>query len=996
MNKKLHRNRLIKFEKKWLKKHKNASQNPIEYLDFLNGIENIINGHSYEKDDRFVTYCRRDFLRKEFSDYLNDITFSGRGKFTDAFVDLTEYYSGNTWISMSSVPSGLIFKDILEQDDSYKKDGIVCIQEKNILLDMIHEFKSHIKNEVEAKKMDLFNNLNKKYDVDEKNNIPQFVYGTPDFFRKQKNDVYKARDNEIETKKDEHKIDENCIFDAFEGGYFGPSYYYFINEYENKYYFRFGYSNDGRRIENTRQDLNIHELVQNKEHYDLFIAKLKKIIQNWNNKYVNNNVMDGKQWHIEDKKNGIDIYGDNDFPENYNELSNILRKAFNVDTFINDINYNVEPDENIPREVYEIPNAKVQKYEMNLKDNIPQKVYGVPNNIQKNTIINNEEIMIHLSDLNNQDNCYNINFISYDDNSNHTTMTYDNFLTSKDFINTVVDIDRNIFDEFQGKIIEVTKNWMDYYGGTSNVLWNIIINTKLKNKTFSGGSYPENWNEFIDLLIEYENYYKSLKNNKNNIGHNNINSSKSKIEINETYLGKDGHIRDHKKEIEFPHFEFKDNTVKKIDSTIIKSSIIGFVVGDALGVPAEFLSRKTLKNNPITDMEEYGTHYQPKGTWSDDTSMTLATMDSIIHKKAIDYNDIMNNFKKWMKEAKYTAGDKCFDIGMTCSSAIYQFNGDNALECGQGAISSNGNGSLMRILPIVFWCYYQNLSEVEIIDVISRVSSLTHSHEISKLGCYLYTRYILFLLEGLDKFDSYNGLKRIDLSMFRIESKHAYSRILNDDISKLKLNDIKSSGYIVDTLEAVLWNVLTTNTYQESVLSAVNMGDDTDTVAAITGGITGIIYGFDSIPTEWVTGLKKYNYIEELISNFEKTVTNSCKEFDIDLINNLIKAMKEKRACTSAEFVSNRNVVEVQASCFSDELQKFYEFMYHNSLIDLNYMENYKKIEKKEIKDMTYDEILTVLTYHHRAERFCDGAMYQFINSGKMLECLEKILSICK
>lgn len=195
-------------------------------------------------------------------------------------------------------------------------------------------------------------------------------------------------------------------------------------------------------------------------------------------------------------------------------------------------------------------------------------------------------------------------------------------------------------------------------------------------------------------------------------------------------------------------------------------SLIGFAIGDAIGVPIEFTSRETLKINPTVDMEEYGTHYQPKGTWSDDTSMTIATVYSMIEKNKIDCNDIMFKFKEWMNNGKYTATDKCFDVGGTCSSAIYRFNGTNACECGLKELNSNGNGSLMRMLPIVYYCYYKKCNDDEIYNYVEKLSSLTHGHAISVLGCYLYVKYMINILNGMDKYDSYESLKNINLSFF--------------------------------------------------------------------------------------------------------------------------------------------------------------------------------------------------------------------------------------
>ena len=431
----------------------------------------------------------------------------------------------------------------------------------------------------------------------------------------------------------------------------------------------------------------------------------------------------------------------------------------------------------------------------------------------------------------------------------------------------------------------------------------------------------------------------------------------------------------------------------------LKDSIIGFIIGDALGVPAEFIGRATLKNSPITDMEEYGTHYQPKGTWSDDTSMTIATIDSIINKKGIDYNDIMNNFCKWAKNNEYTATDKCFDIGNTCSNAISRFNGNNALECGENSTYSNGNGSLMRILPIVFYSYYKNdMNEYEL---VKNISSLTHSHEISILGCYLYMKYIHFIIDGFDKYKSYEMLRSLDLSNFNTESIHVYDRILNNQINRYKESEIKSSGYVVDTLEAVLWTILNTNNFKESILTAVNLGDDTDTVAAITGGISGIIYGLNNIPSDWIDDLKKNDYIIKLCEEYEAFLNNE-KKGDLNMINldkeileNTINDLKNNpNACTTlGGMQSTDGVFTIQESNPGQQLNEFIEYLGKNELLDRQYLDNYEKIRDKKIEDYTYDETLTALTNIIRGDRFVSGQIYDCFKNGILLKLVEKLKS---
>lgn len=312
--------------------------------------------------------------------------------------------------------------------------------------------------------------------------------------------------------------------------------------------------------------------------------------------------------------------------------------------------------------------------------------------------------------------------------------------------------------------------------------------------------------------------------------------------------------------------------------SIVKDGIIGHAIGDAMGVPIEFESRENLLKKPVTKMIGFGAHDVPKGTWSDDTSMEIATMDSIITKKEIDYEDIMTNFYYWLRDAKYTPHGIVFDAGHTCIQAIINFSkGYKWEECGENTISSNGNGSLMRMLPITYYCYYKKLNEKEIYQIVKNISSLTHAHQVSVLGCYIYVSYVINLLNGKDKFESYKEIQKKDYSMFHEEFLGMYKMILEDDIRKYNIDDIKSSGYIVDTLEASLWVVLKTKNFKETIIGAVNLGEDTDTVGAVAGSMAGIIYGYDSIPKEWLDTLVKREYLEELCDEFEKVLKGNIR-----------------------------------------------------------------------------------------------------------------------
>lgn len=315
----------------------------------------------------------------------------------------------------------------------------------------------------------------------------------------------------------------------------------------------------------------------------------------------------------------------------------------------------------------------------------------------------------------------------------------------------------------------------------------------------------------------------------------------------------------------------------------IKAVVIGHAVGDALGVPVEFCSREELDSGPVDDMEGFGTYPYPAGTWSDDTSMSLCALESLA-KGDVDYDDVMRNFGRWYYKDEFTPTGKMFDVGNTCSYAIenYFTHRKSICECGLTDEYSNGNGSLMRILPFVLFTEYGEYAG-NWLDIIHQASALTHAHERCKVGCGIYAHIMRELLAKPVKESIRLGLNRARrFYKNSTENKH-YSKLYSkiglvdihfedlDTFELAKREDIKSTGYIVDTLEAAVWCVLNTHCYSECVLTAVNLGDDTDTVAAVAGGMAGALYGYESIPKEWRDTLIKRDYIEEMCERVVKT-----------------------------------------------------------------------------------------------------------------------------
>lgn len=315
------------------------------------------------------------------------------------------------------------------------------------------------------------------------------------------------------------------------------------------------------------------------------------------------------------------------------------------------------------------------------------------------------------------------------------------------------------------------------------------------------------------------------------------------------------------------------------------ASIVGLVVGDAIGVPVEFVNREMLKRNPVVGMRGYGTHNQPPGTWSDDSSMVIATMDWYVNSlknigflNELEYSKLMDKFVSWMMRGEYTPYGEVFDIGIATSTALIRYEkGKKYSECGGNTEWDNGNGSLMRILPAAFinsdgLC--EDISE-DYVQYIYDISSLTHAHARSKLGCLIYSKLVADILldDGRDKQsiveDSFKYLKEYienrEKDIYIKGELECYGRLMDiDSFINIPENDIKSSGYVVDTLEAAVWCFLNTKSYQECVIKAVNLGDDTDTVAAVTGGLAGLYYGLEAIPKEWIECIPRYDWIVEL------------------------------------------------------------------------------------------------------------------------------------
>lgn len=317
---------------------------------------------------------------------------------------------------------------------------------------------------------------------------------------------------------------------------------------------------------------------------------------------------------------------------------------------------------------------------------------------------------------------------------------------------------------------------------------------------------------------------------------------------------------------------------KKNDAVI--SGIVGAAVGDAIGVPVESQYRKQLSEKPVTGMRAHGTHNQPAGTWSDDTSMILATA-SALSGMELDPERIATAFLSWRDYGAFSPDERVFDIGLTTNTAMNRFKeGTDAVLCGGNHIEDNGNGSLMRILPVAFFLYNTESFE-DRKQAVYDVSSITHRHLISKIACHFYVEFAIRLMRMRNKDmcataaikQAYDHTAKI----FRFHYEHdeeirkTFSKIFTGELSDCSVHIIKSGGYVVDSLEAALWCLLHTDSYETAVLTAVNLGHDTDTIGCITGGVAGIVYGINNIPMTWKKTLRRSDMVYEIAVDFAKT-----------------------------------------------------------------------------------------------------------------------------
>jgi ADP-ribosyl-[dinitrogen reductase] hydrolase len=286
----------------------------------------------------------------------------------------------------------------------------------------------------------------------------------------------------------------------------------------------------------------------------------------------------------------------------------------------------------------------------------------------------------------------------------------------------------------------------------------------------------------------------------------------------------------------------------------LTGGVWGHLVGDAIGVPYEFTPPSAIA---AVEWGRSGTHGQPPGTWSDDGGLMLALLDSLL-SSGFNLNDQGRKAVAWMDGPDYKPG-RLFDVGIATEAALSRVRAGTPPERAGGVGErDNGNGSLMRILPVAL--VGRDLPPRELAAQAMRASALTHRHPRSQVVCGLYVLVGQALVQG--ESDLATALKFAESIMTSL----AKADFSNELRSVMAYKPRCGSGYVVDTFWSAWEAVRGAVDYRDAVVRAVRYGNDTDTTACVAGGLAGLYWGLGSIPDEWLSAMRGRAIVEPLVA----------------------------------------------------------------------------------------------------------------------------------
>ena len=292
----------------------------------------------------------------------------------------------------------------------------------------------------------------------------------------------------------------------------------------------------------------------------------------------------------------------------------------------------------------------------------------------------------------------------------------------------------------------------------------------------------------------------------------------------------------------------------------LRGALWGHLIGDATGVPYEFMEASEIYD---IHFGAIGTHHQPPGTWSDDGALMLALLDSLT-KVGFDPEDQGQRMLAWRAEGAYTPDGVAFDIGDTTRRSLARLRaGAPAIEAGIAEVTANGNGSLMKILPMAL--YDLEIPDAELIRRACLTSRITHGHPRAQVACALYCLVVSQILAGEEPAEAMT-LAQLDLR-FYLKENHDEAFLAATEFV-LAWPGRNGSGVVWDAFWSAWDSFAGASSYEETIKRAIALGNDTDTTAAIAGGLAGAYWGLEAIPSAWRKGLRGQSLAGPLIEAF--------------------------------------------------------------------------------------------------------------------------------
>ncbi|MDB9311702.1 ADP-ribosylglycohydrolase family protein [Spirulina sp. CS-785/01] len=321
----------------------------------------------------------------------------------------------------------------------------------------------------------------------------------------------------------------------------------------------------------------------------------------------------------------------------------------------------------------------------------------------------------------------------------------------------------------------------------------------------------------------------------------------------------------------------------------ILSGILGIAIGDALGIPVKYTCRSDFQQSPLSTMTGNGLYDQPPGTWSECSSIPFCITEALTQgqwSSSLLLRNIAIAMIQWHNGQLWTPRGTAFEVGGIPPEILDRLQqGTPPAQCGEPSDRSSNSGMLTRVLPLAFCEPYLDFKDL--IKRVHKVAAMINRHPRSQMACSFYVATAIALLNGQSPRNAYlESVQRVgELYEHSSYSEHLdnFLRLLRGNIIDLPESKIHSNGRSVETLEAALWCLYNSSSYEEAVLKAVNLGDDTNTTAGVTGGLAGLYYGAKDMSVDWIQKIARFYDILNLATRYAKTLESLDERVEVQV-----------------------------------------------------------------------------------------------------------------